>query len=200
MQVGWSVLDQTNSNISYLKLSDCTVFEFPDNVDEVRDIFGGLPPGIIPGAWRKGRGYYARNIVGPKPTSEIIKCVDQYLFYGDPSRNLLSLGHGYEAQRKWVIERILEDTSPARNNPAYRKLPFECRRRARLWEDKVADCLSPLEESDTVEGLKATIVALKALLFTAPTEVDARGLRRILRQLRVYLADRTAGPCCGIKG
>lgn len=193
------MLEEFNNNICYLKLNDGKVLEIADSLNEVRDIFAGLPPGIIPGAWRKGRGYYARNILGPKPTSDIIKAVDQYIFYGDPSRNLFALGHGYEKERQWVIEHILQDSSPARNNPTYRKLPFECRRRARLWSDKVSECLTTLEDNDNIQMLKAAIVALKALLFTAPTEHDARGLRCILRQLRSLLAERTHGPSWGIR-
>ncbi len=192
------MLQELHSNISYLKEYICPVSELEDNLVEVRDIFGGLPPGIIPGAWRKGRGYYARNLAGPKPTKEIIQSVDQYLFYGDPSRNLFALGHGFDAQRQWVIGNILADGSPARNQASYRKLPFEVKRRARLWGDRVADCLDLVDESDSIEVLKTAIVSLKALLFTAPSDCDAQGLRSVIRHLRMVLSQQTTEGCWGV--
>jgi hypothetical protein len=192
------LLQELPSNISYLKEYICPVSELEDNLVEVRDIFGGLPPGIIPGAWRKGRGYYARNLAGPKPTKEIIQSVDQYLFYGDPSRNLFALGHGFDAQRQWVINNILLDGSPARSQASYRKLPFEVKRRARLWGDRVADCLDLVDETDSIEVLKTAIVSLKALLFTAPSDCDAQGLRSVIRHLRMVLSQQTTEGCWGV--
>lgn len=192
------MLQELPSNISYLKEYNCPVSELEDNLVEVRDIFGGLPPGIIPGAWRKGRGYYARNLAGPKPTKEIIQSVDQYLFYGDPSRNLFALGHGFEPQRQWVINNILLDASPARSQATYRKLPFEVKRRARLWGDRVADCLDLVDETDSIEVLKTAIVSLKALLFTAPSDCDAQGLRSVIRHLRMVLSQQTTEGSWGL--
>lgn len=192
------MLQELPSNISYLKEYICPVSELEDNLVEVRDIFGGLPPGIIPGAWRKGRGYYARNLAGPKPTKEIIQSVDQYLFYGDPSRNLFALGHGFEVQRQWVINNILLDASPARSQATYRKLPFEVKRRARLWGDRVADCLDLVDETDSIEVLKTAIVSLKALLFTAPSDCDAQGLRSVIRHLRMVLSQQTTEGAWGV--
>lgn len=192
------MLQELPGNISYLKEYICPVSELEDNLHEVRDIFAGLPPGIIPGAWRKGRGYYARNLAGPKPTREILQAVEQYLFYGDPSRNLFALGHGFEAERKWVISNILLDTAPARSQASYRKLPFEIKRRARLWGDRVADCLDLVDETDSVTVLKTSIVALKALLFTAPSDCDAQGLRSVIRHLRMVLSQRTTGGGLGL--
>lgn len=192
------MLQELPSNISYLKEYICPVSELEDNLVEVRDIFGGLPPGIIPGAWRKGRGYYARNLAGPKPTKEIIQSVDQYLFYGDPSRNLFALGHGFEVQRQWVINNILLDASPARSQATYRKLPFEVKRRARLWGDRVADCLDLVDETDSIEVLKTAIVSLKALLFTAPSDCDAQGLRSVIRHLRMVLLQQTTEGSWGV--
>jgi hypothetical protein len=192
------LLQELPSNISYLKEYICPVSELEDNLVEVRDIFGGLPPGIIPGAWRKGRGYYARNLAGPKPTKEIIQSVEQYLFYGDPSRNLFALGHGFEVQRQWVINNILLDASPARSQATYRKLPFEVKRRARLWGDRVADCLDLVDETDSIEVLKTAIVSLKALLFTAPSDCDAQGLRSVIRHLRMVLSQQTTEGSWGV--
>ena len=192
------MLQELPSNISYLKEYICPVSELEDNLVEVRDIFGGLPPGIIPGAWRKDRGYYARNLAGPKPTKEIIQAVEQYLFYGDPSRNLFALGHGYEAQRQWVINNILLDGAPARSQSTYRKLPFEVKRRARLWGDRVADCLDLVDENDSIEVLKTAIVSLKALLFTAPSDCDAQGLRSVIRHLRLVLSEQTVEGTWGL--
>lgn len=192
------MLQELPSNISYLKEYICPVSELEDNLVEVRDIFGGLPPGIIPGAWRKGRGYYARNLAGPKPTKEIIQSVEQYLFYGDPSRNLFALGHGFEVQRQWVINNILLDASPARSQATYRKLPFEVKRRARLWGDRVADCLDLVDETDSIEVLKTAIVSLKALLFTAPSDCDAQGLRSVIRHLRMVLSQQTTEGSWGV--
>jgi hypothetical protein len=111
---------------------------------------------------------------------------------------LFALGHGFDAQRQWVINNILLDVAPARSQASYRKLPFEVKRRARLWGDRVADCLDLVDETDSIEVLKTAIVSLKALLFTAPSDCDAQGLRSVIRHLRMVLCQQTSEETWGL--
>ncbi len=80
--------------------------------DSVCSVFQQLPPGIIPDNWYKGRLYHLKGLTGPSQRAEAIECLSHYLFYGDPSRDLPSLGYGYEQERQWVIEQFLR----VRNN------------------------------------------------------------------------------------
>lgn len=162
--------------------------------EEIQDIFAGFPPGITPDAWLKGRTYYARNIYNSLRREESASSINVYLFYGDPSRNLPALGHGCEEQRRWIIDQLIEDR-PGNYDLAQRKrIPFENRRLVRTWRQRIFACVPVMVDSTPTQQLLASLAALKAFLFTSPTEEDASNLRAIIRQLRGAINTRTRGP------
>jgi len=84
-------------------------FRFPEEaVQSVREAFQKLPPGIHADCWLKGRDYYNHGLTGPSQRADAIFALSHYLFYGDPQRLISPLGYGYESERKWVIEEVLQ--------------------------------------------------------------------------------------------
>ncbi len=73
----------------------------------VVSVFKHLPPNINPPDWLRGRQYYAAGLYGPSQRADAIFSMGHYLFYGDPEIDLHPMGYGCEAERQWVIERIL---------------------------------------------------------------------------------------------
>jgi hypothetical protein len=74
----------------------------------VCSIFEHFPPGIIPENWYKGRLFHLQGLTGPSQRAEAIHCLNHYLFYGDPSRDLPAMGYGYEQERSWAVTQFLE--------------------------------------------------------------------------------------------
>ena len=78
-----------------------------DLVAQVETVFGVLPPGMDAETWLKGRHYHLQGLTGPSQRADAIFCLNHYLFYGDPQRELPALGYGYAKERRWTVERIL---------------------------------------------------------------------------------------------
>lgn len=76
--------------------------------DIVLGVFQALPPGMISENWVRGRSYYQTGLTGPSQRADALVCLSHYLFYGDPEHGLLPLGYGYDQERKFAIEKILE--------------------------------------------------------------------------------------------
>ncbi len=76
--------------------------------DIVFGVFQALPPGMISENWVRGRSYYQVGLTGPSQRADALVCLSHYLFYGDPEHGLLPLGYGYDQERKFAIEKILE--------------------------------------------------------------------------------------------
>jgi hypothetical protein len=74
----------------------------------VSSIFGHFPAGMIAENWHKGRLFHLQGLSGPSQRAEAIHCLNHYLFYGDPSRDLPAMGYGYEQERSWAITQFLE--------------------------------------------------------------------------------------------
>jgi hypothetical protein len=62
----------------------------------VTTVFGHLPSGMNVEDWCRGRQFSIEGLTGPKQRAEAIFCLNHYLFYGDPSRNLHAMGYGFE--------------------------------------------------------------------------------------------------------
>lgn len=73
----------------------------------VSRVFGKLPPGMIADIWWRGRSYFESGLTGPSQRADAIFCLNHYLFYGDPEKQLEPLGYGYEEERRYAIESIL---------------------------------------------------------------------------------------------
>ncbi len=76
--------------------------------DIVLGVFQALPPGMISENWVRGRSYYQTGLTGPSQRADALVCLSHYLFYGDPENGLLPLGYGYDQERRFAIEKILE--------------------------------------------------------------------------------------------
>lgn len=76
--------------------------------DIVFGVFQALPPGMISENWVRGRSYYQVGLTGPSQRADALVCLSHYLFYGDPENGLFPLGYGYDQERKFAIEKILE--------------------------------------------------------------------------------------------
>lgn len=74
----------------------------------VSSIFGHFPTGIIAENWHRGRLFHLQGLSGPSQRAEAIHCLNHYLFYGDPSRDLPAMGYGYEQERAWAVTEFLE--------------------------------------------------------------------------------------------
>jgi hypothetical protein len=86
----------------------------PGQTDEyalniVFDVFQGLPPGMNATTWVAGRDFAKAGLTGKSQRAEAIFSLSHYLFYGDPAKDLLPLGYGYEKERQWAAEKILQD-------------------------------------------------------------------------------------------
>jgi len=81
-----------------------------DNADShlVTSIFGHQPSGLNAENWCRGRQFSIEGLTGPSQRAEAIFSLNHYLFYGDPSRNLLPMGYGYEEERDWAVKEFLE--------------------------------------------------------------------------------------------
>jgi len=81
-----------------------------DNADGhlVTSIFGHQPSGLNAENWCRGRQFSIEGLTGPSQRAEAIFSLNHYLFYGDPSRNLLPMGYGYEEERDWAVKEFLE--------------------------------------------------------------------------------------------
>lgn len=79
-----------------------------DDANDVLQAFGHVPPGINCQSWTKGRRYYEDGLTGPSQRADAIFCLSHYLFYGDPMRQLHALGYGYEQEREWAIQQIIQ--------------------------------------------------------------------------------------------
>jgi hypothetical protein len=58
--------------------------------------------------WCRGRQFSIDGLTGPSQRAEAIFCLNHYLFYGDPSRNLHAMGYGFEEERDWAVKEFLE--------------------------------------------------------------------------------------------
>ena len=172
---------RTTGNVVYTDYGrQCTVpFKTPE-AREVEKIFSGLPPGIEPFLWSAGAEYFRSGIFSAAKQAEAIFTLGHYLFYGDPSRDVLALGFGYEAEREWVIENILANDKAATS--------------ARGWSQRAARCVPVMLDSTETPKLRACVVALKSFLMTATTRNDAQQLETILSQMYEELVIRTLGP------
>jgi hypothetical protein len=74
----------------------------------VTTVFGHLPSGMNVEDWCRGRQFSIEGLTGPKQRAEAIFCLNHYLFYGDPSRNLHAMGYGFEEERDWAVKEFLE--------------------------------------------------------------------------------------------
>lgn len=81
----------------------------PQSEAAVVSAFKHLPPNINPQDWLRGRQYYAAGLHGASQRADAIFSLSHYLFYGDPEIDLRPLGYGYESERQWVIEQILQE-------------------------------------------------------------------------------------------
>lgn len=94
------------SNVVPLRLS----VPMPDSADNhlVATIFGHVPRGMNAENWNRGRQFSIQGLDGPSQRAEAIFCLNHYLFYGDPSRNLAAMGYGFEEERDWAVREFLE--------------------------------------------------------------------------------------------
>jgi hypothetical protein len=74
----------------------------------VASVFGKIPPGMKVGTWYKGRQYHLEGLTGPGQRADAIYTLGHYFFYGDPVRDVPSLGYGYAEERKWAIRQFLD--------------------------------------------------------------------------------------------
>jgi hypothetical protein len=71
-----------------------------DNADLVKQIFGGrIPVGLNIARWNEGREFLISGLTHTGQRSHALWSLSQYLFYGDPSRQLTALGYGDESER-----------------------------------------------------------------------------------------------------
>lgn len=89
-----------------------------DNADGhlVTTIFGHIPSGMNAENWCRGRQFSIEGLTGPSQRAEAIFSLNHYLFYGDPSRNLLPMGYGYEEERDWAVKEFLESRHNGQSN------------------------------------------------------------------------------------
>lgn len=172
---------RTTGNVVYTDYGrQCPVpFKTPE-AREVEEIFCGLPPGIEPFLWSAGSDYFRHGTCAPSRQAEAIFTLGHYLFYGDPSLDIFALGFGYEAEREWVIENILVDQKTAT--------------KPKSWSQRAARCVPVMLDSTETGRLRASVVALKSFMLTAPTRNDAMQLEVILKQMYDELLIRTLGP------
>ncbi|HEY9758452.1 MAG TPA: hypothetical protein V6C97_25020 [Oculatellaceae cyanobacterium] len=177
-----AVILRTTGNVVYTDYGrQCPVpFKTPET-REVEEIFCGLPPGIEPFLWSAGSEYFRRGSCSPSRQAEAIFTLGHYLFYGDPSKDILALGFGYEAEREWVIEHILIDEKTTTN-------------KAKSWSQRASRCVPVMLDSTETVRLRSSVVALKSFLFSAPTRNDAMQLETIIDQVYDELLIRTLGP------
>ena len=171
---------RTTGNVVYTDYGrQCPIpFKTPET-REVEEIFCGLPPGIEPFLWSAGSDYFRRGTCPPSRQAEAIFTLGHYLFYGDPSQDILAMGFGYESEREWVIENILVDQKAATKKG---------------WSQRAARCVPVMLDSTETARLRASVVALKSFMLTAPTRNDAMQLEVILDQMYDELLIRTLGP------
>lgn len=79
-----------------------------ESIAIVKRSFQKVPPGIIADSWVRGRNYYYVGLTAHSQRADAITCLSHYLFYGDPERLLPAMGYGYEEDRKWVIQEVLQ--------------------------------------------------------------------------------------------
>ncbi|MBX9719750.1 MAG: hypothetical protein K2X81_00005, partial [Candidatus Obscuribacterales bacterium] len=101
-----SPASRTNNVVS-LKARNVQLEPLTKSSDLLKDVFGTIPPGIIPDVWEQGRSYYADGLTGPSQRADAIFSLGHYLFYGDPEQNLEALGYGCEQIRQELIEEII---------------------------------------------------------------------------------------------
>ena len=74
----------------------------------VRASFRKIPPGIKADTWVKGREYFSTGLTGPSQRADAVFSLSHYLFYGDPERKVIAMGYGFEEERKWLIDDIMQ--------------------------------------------------------------------------------------------
>lgn len=81
----------------------------PDQMAQIVEIFGTVPPNIIPERWLAGRVFSTTGLTDRSQRHLANLALGHYYFYGDPSRSLQPLGYGYEDERETLITQVLMD-------------------------------------------------------------------------------------------
>lgn len=138
-------------------------------IAQVATVFGVLPPGMDAETWLKGRHFHLQGLTGPSQRADAIFCLNHYLFYGDPQREMPALGYGYTKERRWAIERILTSRHNGQSKDINKGRPD-----AIAQIERAAEWLPP-ERRDT-EPLKFTpaVVPLVWVRANKKREQDAR--------------------------
>lgn len=140
-----------------------------ESVDQVKEIFSVLPPGINTQTWWRGRCYYESGLTGQSQRADAIFCLGHYLFYGDPSRALDALGYGCHQERQWAISEILE----AKHN-GYSKDISRRRRDASYQVERATQWLPPARRDSEVTKYTPATTPISWIRHNAKQAQDAR--------------------------
>jgi hypothetical protein len=94
------------SNVVPLRKPDSAVASSENDLF-VASVFGHMPLNISAETWNKGRLFHLKGLTAPSQRAEALFCLGHYFFYGDPSRDLPSLGYGCADERRWAVEQFL---------------------------------------------------------------------------------------------
>lgn len=84
-----------------------TVLSSPDQLQQILEAFGAVPPNIIPERWLAGRSIAQLGLTSKSQRHEAQLALSHYYFYGDPTLSIPALGYGYEDERQAVITQVL---------------------------------------------------------------------------------------------
>lgn len=77
------------------------------DIKAVTEIFGFLPPGILPARYLQGRNFAISGLTGPSQRHEAGLALSHYSFYGDPERAMPALGYNHSEERFLFVWQIL---------------------------------------------------------------------------------------------
>lgn len=107
-EVTEQVTYQTQSNIrQFQRLTPVQRTTSPDQLAQITEIFGVIPPNIIPERWLAGRQFAQTGLLQQSQRHEAELSLGHYYFYGDPSLSIEPLGYGYEDERQAVLTQII---------------------------------------------------------------------------------------------
>ena len=163
------------SGISHREIGDRLAIE------AVQSVFEKLPPGIRPEIWWRGRDYFDNGLTGPGQRADALFCMGHYLFYGDPERQLESLGYAYDQRRRNAVESILAAKNHGQSKDLNRN-----RADATAQIGRAARWLPPHKRQDEVKRYKKVIPISWAALQRQIERADA--ITRIKSTVEIFVA------------
>ncbi|MBX9770012.1 MAG: hypothetical protein K2X29_01495, partial [Candidatus Obscuribacterales bacterium] len=107
-EVTEQIIQPAKSNIrQFQRMTPVQRSSAPDQLAEIIEAFGVIPPNIIPERWLTGRKVSDTGLTEESQRHEAELSLGHYYFYGDPSRSIEPLGYGYEDERKAVMTQVL---------------------------------------------------------------------------------------------